>query len=176
MCVCVCTYPQEALMGVPRSVGDFFTWGPVVTTDSFYRYVSAFALLVNWTIVLIYSSGKFYVSKLVILLHYDYLQTMKNSQNETNDLIMNVTQPMDFLAGKLEKVRTSSTECVKMDAVDLCGSDMDCAENRRNANSMAVVARYMLLGHIGSNIWLSCGYEIDELPSLLVELDWIGIY
>jgi hypothetical protein len=22
---------QEALLGIPRSVGDFFTWGPVIT-------------------------------------------------------------------------------------------------------------------------------------------------
>ncbi len=29
-------------MGVPRSVGDYFTWGPVVTTEPFYHNVSVF--------------------------------------------------------------------------------------------------------------------------------------
>ncbi|CAN0269652.1 unnamed protein product [Phaeothamnion confervicola] len=29
---------QESLMGFPRSVGDFFTWGPV-TTDSFHKHL-----------------------------------------------------------------------------------------------------------------------------------------
>jgi len=28
---------QSSLMGVPRSVGDFFTWGPTLTTDDIFR-------------------------------------------------------------------------------------------------------------------------------------------
>ncbi|KAJ1417020.1 Alpha/Beta hydrolase protein [Ochromonadaceae sp. CCMP2298] len=30
---------QDTLMAVPRSIGDFFTWGPVVTDSSYYREV-----------------------------------------------------------------------------------------------------------------------------------------
>ncbi|CAN0477572.1 unnamed protein product, partial [Ascophyllum nodosum] len=30
---------QESLMGVPRSVGDFFSWGPVVTDRNYRRHV-----------------------------------------------------------------------------------------------------------------------------------------
>jgi len=28
---------QDTMMAVPRSIGDFFTWGPVVTDAAYYR-------------------------------------------------------------------------------------------------------------------------------------------
>ncbi|CAM9755849.1 unnamed protein product, partial [Choristocarpus tenellus] len=31
---------QESLMGVPRSVGDFFSWGPVMTDSNYQRHVA----------------------------------------------------------------------------------------------------------------------------------------
>jgi len=30
-------YVQDTLQAVPRSIGDFFTWGPVLTDQQFYR-------------------------------------------------------------------------------------------------------------------------------------------
>jgi hypothetical protein len=35
----VCAYPSFSCYLRPRSIGDFFTWGPVVTDAAYYREV-----------------------------------------------------------------------------------------------------------------------------------------
>ncbi len=100
-------------MGIPRSVGDFFTWGPVVTTEKFYHNVCV-TNTCNWRTLgdcfpILDGCGLsslFCFFFALVTPNFDYYQAMKRCHDRTNDLFMNVTQPMDFLAGKLEKVRT----------------------------------------------------------------------
>ncbi len=61
----------------------------------------------------------------IALVTLNYCQAMKRCDDRTNDNLLgiNITQPMDFLAGKVQKVRRRGGGCgwhiIRLDGTDI---------------------------------------------------------